>query len=281
MAQIKKADIKASDLILSQVQKELTTTAIIAPTVMNLSSRARKGIDRITIPDAGSLSAVDKVADTASAWQGLTYSGDVLLLDKHKHVPVKIEDIASIEADHELETDVIMRMSSAMVRQIETDLLTQIKLTSAAAPDHRQQYANTPTDTIQATDIRLARRLLNDQNVPQDNRYMLINPTQEQAMLGISDFIEAQKFGEAVQATGIIGRVYGFWVKMTTTITTASETVFYHGSHVAWALQQAMKYETKRASLDQLADEFSLSAKYGSKVLKSGVQGVLFNSTGA
>lgn len=271
----------SSDLILALTQKELTTKAIIAPSVTDLSARATKGKFRISCPDTGSLTAVAKAEGVASTYQALTYTADQLDLDEHKQVPVKLEDKARIQAEPNVEFDIAKRSASAIVRDIETSLYTELKNVSAAAPDHIIQYTGAGNIVITQTDILEARKLLNDQNVDLDDRFLLINPKQEKEMLLIADFVRADAYGNANGLkNGQFGTIYGMPVLISTTVT-VNESMVYHRGHVAWAMQQGMKFEKQRADLSELSDEFSLSVLYGQKVLKSGLMGVLINSTGA
>ena len=113
-----------------------------------------------------------------------------------------------------------------------------------------------------------------------EGRFMLISPDQEKAMLQLANFIEVDKYGADATAlkNGELGRVYGFTVLMHTELA-ASETLFWHGSHVGFARQIQPEYATD-FQLASVSQEYLLHNLYGTKVLDSGKRGVFFNGTG-
>jgi len=141
-------------------------------------------------------------------------------------------------------------------------------------------YANSPTDTIAAVDILEARRLMNVQVVPQANRYMLISPDQEKAMLQIANFIEVFKYGADAVAlkNGELGRIYGYTVLMHTGLS-AADTLFWHQSAVGFARQMNPEYATD-FQLASVSQEYLLHNLYGVKVLDAGKRQVYFNGAG-
>ena len=173
-----------------------------------------------------------------------------------------------------------MEAAKELALQIDKDLIVELKLVSTSGPDHLLDYANTPTDTLAVADIVNARKLLNIQNVPMADRYMLISPAQEAALLQISDFVHADKYGSAEGVmNGELGRIYGFRVLMHSTLADA-QAIFYHKSHVGFAQQMQPEFKTA-FDLASASDEFLLHTVYGAEVLDSGKRGVYYNGSGS
>lgn len=255
------------------VQAELKQKAMLMPLVQNFP--ARPGIDTIKIPRADGFTAADKAENTALTGQVLTFSSDDLLLNKHKAVLVRLEEIAGLQATPDVVAQILGRMSTELALKIDEDIRDQLVLTSAAAPDHRLAYAD--TISLKKADLLAARQLLHVQNVPFNECYIGVSPASEVSLLSIADFVSVDQYGSAapVQA-GELGRLYGARVIMSNVFSDAA-TVIWHPTHAAFAMQQNLNF--KRAEdLPNVATEFLASQIYGSKVLDSGKRAVLLGS---
>lgn len=275
-------DAVSMEIILSIVQEELIQKAILAPTLTDYSAFAVAGSDKVKIPKAGSFVAEQKLGSTALNAQALTMLTDDLSLDQHYAVQTLVEDIAKLQANVDMFGEYLKRMASSLAKEMDEKLYAQLKLTSSAAPDHRIDWANAPTDTATKADFVAARKLLKTANVPLEdgNNFVAVNPKRESEMLSLTDFVDADKWlaGSAdAKLNGVIGKVYGFQV-LVTNVVEDDAVIFYHKSHVGYARQALPKYETMR-DLAFLADRMSLAHLYGCKVLDSGKRGVLVGST--
>lgn len=280
---ITEVDATRQSLVASIVQETLKQKSILLGTVSDYSSYAAAGAKEVKIPRRAQFAAADKSENTDLTAQELTFSSDTISLNKHKAIYSKLERIAGLQANVQVQAEILAEMANELALQVDKDLVTVLKATSAAAPDHRVLFANSPTNTIQQTDILEARRLLNVQNVPMDNRFLVIPPDQEKAMLLLSDFVRADAYGSAGGLiNGEVGRVYGFTVVMWNVSGSLASTEFlaYHKGHVGFAQQLTPEFETQK-ELKSVSTEFLLHHVYGTVTLDSGKRGVLFNSTGA
>lgn len=267
-------------LIAGIVQETLKQKSILLPTVTDYSQFAVPGASQVGISRRAQFAAANKAENTDLTAQEILFSADTIVFDKSKAIYAKLEKMAAVESNVAVEAEIIQEMADELALQIDKDLLVQLKLVSTAAPDHLLDYANTPTDTLQQTDILEARKLLNKQIVPMDNRFMVIGPDQEKAVLSIADFVQAQTYGNANGLiNGELGRLYGFTVLMHTELA-AADALFYHKSHCGFGMQLAPQYETM-FELKSVSQQYLLYQKYGMKVLDSGKRGVYYNGTGA
>ena len=273
-------DATAQELVVALVQETLKQKSILMPTLANYSQFVGPGQDVAKVPRRTQFAAADKAEDTDLSEQTITFSTDDIALSKHKAIYATVEMIASLQANVNVGAEVITEMANELALQVDKDLIVELKLASAAAPDHRIQFANTPANTIQQTDILEARRLLNVQNVPLNDRYLLIPPDQEKAMLLISDFVRADAYGSAGGLiNGEVGRLYGATVLMHNSLS-AAEFLYFHKSAVGYAFQLQPQFERDRL-LKGVKEEYLLHQIYGCKVLDSGKRQVWFNATGA
>jgi len=269
-----------AQVIVSQfVQQYLTQNAILVNTITDRSSEAMPGVKTIDFGRRTALSAVTKAANTPMTSTNFTWSVDALNLDKHEAVYTVLEDYANIESAISQEGAILQSSTEALLEALEAAIYTSLAATIAAAPDHRVKFKT--QDTISLADILNARKLLNKANVPLMDRWMAINPDQEEQVLALTNFTHAEKYGGGNMplVNGEVGRIYGFRVVVTNNVT-ASTALCYHRSHVAYARQLALRFENQR-KLSEAATEYLMQQKYGVKTLDQGKRGVLINNTGA
>jgi N4-gp56 family major capsid protein len=260
------------------VQLFLAQNARLLWTVTDQSSEVSKGDKSVLFPIAAGFTAEDKTASTKLNAQRLTWSGDTITLNKHKAVLVDIEDIADMQSILNQMPEINLRQAQAITDAIEADIYTQLAACSASAPDHRVAYAT--SSTLSLAEIRNARRLLNVQNVPMNDRFMAVHPDQESNLLALGDFIDASKYGSNVALiNGEIGMVYGFRVIMSNAVTAAT-TLFYHRSHVGFARQKEVTVRTQQ-DLGYVSTQVLMDTIYGCQVMDSGKRGVLYNNSGS
>lgn len=260
------------ELISSIVQDALIQAAVLFPLVQDFS--APRGIKSIKIPRSGNPSIDTKSENTELDAQILTYSTDDLLLDQHKAVLYEVEDIAEVQANIPLIQDMLSKAGRKLAEDMDDYVYDCLKATSASAPDHRILYANNTTDnTLAKGDILEARRLLNVQNVPMEDRWLAINPLQEKELLSIDNFVEADKYGGTEPLRNAeLGRIFGFRVVMSNVVDSL-EAVAFHRSHVAFARQIQPRVERDR-NLRNIADQLLISHLFGCVTMDSGKRGV-------
>lgn len=276
MAIIGNTDVDATRraLVASVVQETLKQKSLLLGTVTDYSQFAVKGAKSVDVPRRAQFAAADKVEDTDLTGQAMIFAADTISLAKQKAIYAEIEKIANVQSNVNVQAEVLKEMAAELALQIDKDIYTELKLASAAAPDHRVAFAGS---TLAQEDILGARKLLNIQSVPMDNRYLLITPTHEAEMLAIADFVRADAYGNASGLqNGELGRIYGFTVIMSN-VAQDLNCVAYHKSAVGFATQMMPTFETM-SNLKGVKDEFLLWDLYGCKVLDSGKRQVLLGS---
>lgn len=255
------------------VQAELKQKSVLIPLVQNFAARA--GIDTIKIPKATGFTAEDKAENTALSAQVLTFSSDDLVMNKHKAVLVRLEEIAQLQATPDVVREILGRMSTELAYKIDVDIAAQLVLTSASAPDHRLAYAN--ASTLAKADLLAARALLHAQNVPFNECVIGVSPQSEANLLAIQDFVSVDLYGSTAPVQlGELGRLFGAKVIMSNVFSSAA-TVIWHPTHNAFAMQANLSFK-RQDDLENVAQLFLASQIYGTKVLDSGKRAVLLGS---
>lgn len=282
MAEIGLTEVSATSaaVVANVVQTVLKQKSILMPTVDDYSRFAVKGSLSVGVPRRTQFAAADKTENTGLTAQELTFAADTISLNKHKAIYASLERIAAEQATPDVQAEILVEMAGELALQIDKDIIVQLKLVSTAAPDHLLDYANSPTDTLAQADILEARRLLNVQSVPMQDRFLVVSPDQEKALLSIADFVRADAYGSANGLmNGELGRIYGFTVLMHTSLA-GVDSLAYHKSHAGMAMQIAPEYKTD-FDIPKVADQFLLHQLYGVKVMDSGKRGVYYNGVGA
>lgn len=276
MAEIGLTEVSATsmDIVAALVQQTLKQQAKLLPTITDYSGFAVKGAKSVKVPRRDQFSAANKAENTDLTAQEITFAVDTISLDKNKAIYAKLERIAELQATPNVEAEIIQEMAAELALQMDNDIYTELKLASAAAPDHRIAFVGA---TMARADILDARRLLQVQNVPLEGVTMAINPLHESELLDISDFIDASKYGSAMPIqNGEIGRIYGIPVIMSNVVSD-NNVVMYHKSAVGFAAQMQPEYDTDK-DLKSTSKEYLLNWVYGAEVLDSGKRQVLIGT---
>jgi hypothetical protein len=267
------------DLVSAIVQETLKAKSILIPTVLDYSSSLPAGAKSLYIPRRGQFTGADKSEDTDLTSQAFTFTQDQLTL-AHKAVLSEVELIAELQSNVSVEAEVIKESAAELAKIMDDLIIAQLKLASSASPDHILDYANTPTDTLAVADIANARMLLNKQFVPMNDRFMVISPDQEAAVLQLSNFVQAQMYGSNDPVmNGVIGKIFGFSVMVHPSLS-AADALFYQRQAVAFAVQLAPSYESMM-NLPGVKRQHLLHTIAGAKVLQAGKAQVYYNGTGA
>jgi N4-gp56 family major capsid protein len=274
-----------SVLISKIVQDALLREAKLMPTVLDYSSQAQPGVKQIEIPKWSATfsgpAAQNADGDTAVSTQTATLAVDTLALDQWVNLPYALPDRIKTQNVVALEAELAEQAGKKFGIWIDDKIIVELKLCSSSNPDHIVQMTGTSNTVPTLADVANSRMLLNKQNVPMSERYLVMSPECEKAFLAMDNFIRADAYGAREGLLqGEIGRIFGFTCIVHNGLS-ASEMIAYHKSHVAFAFQKNVSYEKQRGLVTLQRDEYSFSAGAGFEVLDGGKRGVFYNSTGS
>lgn len=263
-------------LVQAEIQMVLNANIVVPGAVMDLSDQVGPGMDRVAIPKLAKFTVSTKLENTAVDASAVSLSADSLVLDQYKVVQFLMEDIADLQSN--------VNVTQAGVRQVGADLASEMDLklindiesgTSSSAPDHRRAYL--AGGVLAKADVLLARQLLNTQNVPLNDRSLIVSPESEANLLSISEFTRVDESGSSgALRNGQIGKLFGFDVLVSSQAEELKSLAFHKSCH-AFARQLQPLVEQQRA-LEHLATRWSISHIYGSKHLDSGKRAVLLGT---
>ena len=186
----------------------------------------------VHIPNAGSTATIVKNRTSLPATVSqrtdvdITYSIDEFTTD-----PILIPNADTVELSYDKLSNVLSEYEAAL-RQLVADWMlynwraensTSIVRTTGANVTAHLPSATGTRKKFTLADVKSARLLLNKQNVPKDDRYLIIDSDMyDQLMdeLNISTYREASK--DLDLPKGVIGKIYGFYLMERTTVGVAN-----------------------------------------------------------
>jgi N4-gp56 family major capsid protein len=217
-----------SDEIIAAYQKSLK----MAPLVKKLSMSGKKG-DRIHVPKPTRGDANAKAADTAVTIIANTESELTIDVDRHFEYSRLIEDIVEVQALSSLRQFYTSDAGYALAKQVDTDLINAGtgfgNGTRTATPTDASSWVNSnayyfnstsglaafAADTVASGDnftdlgFREAIKLMDDADVPMENRVLVIPPAVRKSIMGIDRYVSSDFVGGRGVESGLIGNLYG------------------------------------------------------------------------
>ena len=225
-----------SDEIRAAFKQNLT----MANLVKKMPMKGKKG-DTIHVPAPVRGQANAKAENTAVTVQNNTESEVTIVIDKHYEFSRLIEDITTVQALDSLRQFYTDDAGYGLARQMDTDLFTlgtglgdgtftNTPGTAGASYAHSACFFNDASggktayavDTVTNADVfddaflRGCIQELDDNDVPMDNRYLVVPPALKNRMLGIDRFNSRDFSNVQGVASGQFGEVYGIPVYVST-----------------------------------------------------------------
>lgn len=253
------------DVISALVQKELSSSSILAPTIEDVSRFAAKGAKTVSFPKAASFTVEDRASGAQATIQNLTYAVDTLTLDKVATVSWLIDDQDALESVIDVDAEYALRASRAHGVFLDQQIVAQLE----AAGD-----ATTTAGNISDAIILEMRAKILRQKADRRLLSLAISPEDEAIMLAINKFTLADQYGMAVVQSGAFGFIYGMPVYVTPEL--ASQQFFlYEKSGIAMAFQRGPTLGERPApEYGATSSLKTLDQKFGVKALQINLQGV-------
>ena len=289
-----------SDEIIAAYQKNLK----MAPLVKKIAMSGKKG-DKLHIPKPVRGDANAKSADTAVTIIANTEGELTVDIDRHFEYSRLIEDIVEVQALSSLRQFYTEDAGYALAVKIDNDLHscgtgfgdggTVVFANSVAPTDYQHSgcFFNNNGTTTQYTDDTLVAgddftdaffrdmiQKLDDNNVPMEDRVLVIPPATRNAIMGIDRYVSSDFVsGQAVQS-GLIGNLYGVDVYVSAncaTIETAAQNtaasvdtraaMLFHRDAIVLAEQMSVRSQTQYKQ-EYLSTLYTADCLYGVQVYR-------------
>ena len=287
-----------SDEIIAAYQKNLK----MAPLVKRIAMNGKKG-DVIHIPKPTRGDANAKAADTAVTIIANTESELTVTINRHFEYSRLIEDIVEVQALSSLRQFYTEDAGYALAVQVDNDLHAAgtgfgdggAVVFSPAATDYQHTgcFFNDGGTTTQYTDDTLVAgdeftdaffrdmiQKLDDNNVPMENRNLIIPPATRNAIMGIDRYVSSDFVSGGTVNSGLIGNLYGVDVYVSAncrTIEAAADNtassvdtraaMLFHTEAVVMAEQLAVRSQTQYKQ-EYLSTLYTADTLYGVQVYR-------------
>lgn len=280
-----------SDEIIAAYEKSL----VLANLVNRMPMTGKKG-DVLHVPKPTRGDASAKAASTQVTLIAATESEVQVAIDQHYEYSRLIEDITDVQALASLRQFYTSDAGYALAKQVDTDLFALAKSfgdSDGADYVHSNSFfmdASTnltayAVDTVAAADVfsddgfREAIKELDDNDVPMDQRFLVVPPSVVQTIRGITRYNSADFVAGQPTVNGNIGSLYGIDIFVSTNcpvVETAQANsaggelkagILGHRDAMVFAEQMGVRTQTQYKQ-EYLGDLFTADTLYGVKVLR-------------
>ena len=284
-----------SDEVIAAYQKNLK----MAPLVKRLAMTGKKG-DVIHIPKPIRGAASAKAEAVAVTIQANLESELTVTVDRHFEYSRLIEDIVEVQALSSLRQFYTEDAGYQLALKVDTDLInaatgfgdgtrTQSPANTGADWVNSNSYyvnaasglATYAVDTVTSGDnftdlaLREAIKLMDDADVPMDNRVLVIPPAARKSIMGIDRYVSSDFVGGRGVESGLIGNLYGVDVYVSSNapvIEAAAQNsassvdtrgcLFFHKDALVMAEQMAVRSQTQYKQ-EYLSTLYTADTLYG------------------
>jgi HK97 family phage major capsid protein len=269
------------------------TNLVLANLVTKIPHQGKKGDTlHIPVPTRGAASA--KVTETQVKVQAFVETEVSISINKHYEYSRIIEDIVSVQAIDSFRAFYTDDAGFALATQVDDDLFAlaeglqggTVGGTGAAlwekaviGGDGSTLYTGAASNDTALTDVGIRKMIqtLDDADVPQTGRSLVIPPVERNVLMGLSRFTEQAFVGEMGMGntlrTGKIGDVYGIEVVVTSncpSIDSAATRIglLIHKDALALVEQMSVRSQTQYKQ-EWLGDLFTADTIYGTGELRN------------
>lgn len=254
-----------SDEIIAAYERSL----VVKPLVRAMSMTGKKG-DTIHIPKPSRGTASTKTAETQVTLIAANEDELVITVDQHYEYSRLIEDITEAQALTSMRQFYTEDAGYSLAERVDTDLIaeganftSQLEFVSGGGT---QTAAGTADAAFTDQGFREAIQVLDDNNVPMQNRVWVIPPAMKKELLGVTNYVSTDFVTGKPVETGKIGSLYGVDIYVSTNIPTENTdekgSLLMHKDAIVFAEQVGVRVQTQYKQ-EWLADLMTADTLYG------------------
>jgi N4-gp56 family major capsid protein len=260
-----------SDEILAEYEKSL----VMKPLVKSLKMAGKKG-DTINIPMPLRGSANQKLTETQVTLVADTSGNKTVVVDQHWEYSRLIEDITSVQALASMRKFYTQDAGYALASKVDSDLIATAIANFTSVGHATESGLIVPAVEGSAEDFsdqafRDAIQILDDNDVPMDNRKLVIPPAARNHIMGIDRYVSSDFVNGRGVVNGKIGELYGVDVFVSTNLPANNSgekpCLLFHTDALVIAEQMAVRTQTQYKQ-EYLADLMTADTLYGEDVYR-------------
>ena len=274
------------DLWSDEISATYKKNLVAANLVKKLNVKGKRG-DSITVPKPVRGAATSKAAETPVTLIQETGTGVVVALDQHWHYARMIEDIAEMQSLPSLRKFYTEDAGYALAAAIDTVVLQQFRKVKGGdgtvaynkaviGSDGSTDYSGSNEAALTDVALRRVIQTLDDNDVPMNDRFLIIPPVSRNTLMGLARFTEQAFVGEGGSANvirnGRLGNVYGVEIFVTSLCETATGdariAVLGHKEAVVLAEQMSPRVQTQK-KLEFIGDLLVADTVFGAQELRN------------
>ena len=259
-----------SDEIIAAYEKSL----VVKPLVRAMNMVGKKG-DTIHIPKPVRGDASVKAAETQVSLISNVEGELTIAIDQHYEYSRLIEDIVDVQALNSLRQFYTSDAGYALATRVDTAIIaeaanftSQLQFVSGGGT---AAAAGTATAAFTDQGFREAIQVLDDNNVPMDNRVWVIPPAVKKELLGVTNYVSTDFVTGKPVETGKIGSLYGVDVYVSTNLPTENTdekgSLLMHKDAVVFVEQVGVRTQTQYKQ-EYLADLMTADCLYGTETYR-------------
>ena len=241
--------------------KSIENKLVMANLVLKKYSAEVKNFgDTVHIDYFQDVTVGDKSANTAVTFSANTEGKVDLTVNKHKYAAVRIEDVAKAQSKPDIKAGYTQKIGYGLAKQIDTDLLSLYSgLSTTLGYTTSKITLATLLDVMQHFD---------ENDVPEEDRYLVVSAAQKRALLEITEIIRNDyNGGISPLKSASIGSFLGmqiFWSNnvIKTSTNTISHNIAFHREAFALVMQMEPRIQSDY-NIEYLADEVVGDELYG------------------
>jgi len=261
-----------------EILKSFSKNAVMAGLVnRDYEGDIKKFGDMVRIRSYGNVTVRDYTRDTAITYETLSDPMQNLLIDKQKYFAFRVDDLDMAQSDVNIIEGYSEQAAIAVRDVIDAHLYGHYEDVPTG------NIIGGPTGSIAVTKstvydyITVLSEMLDNQNVPQENRALIVNPKFKRVLMQSDAFTRATSLGDDVIQNGLIGNIVGFKVHVSTNVPTLAGDVMpilaCHKDFATFA-SQVVQVESIRPT-DRFVQAVRGLYLYGSKVIRPEAGAVL------
>ena len=256
-----------SDEIIAEYEKSL----VMKPLVKSMKMTGKKG-DTINIPMPVRGEANAKVKETQVTLVADTSANKQVVIDQHWEYSRFIEDITDVQALSSMRKFYTQDAGYALATKVDSDLIADAIAGWTVTGHMTAGGLVVPAVDGSATDFsdqgfRDGIQILDDANVPMDNRKLVIPPSARNHIMGIDRYVSSDFVNGRGVVNGKIGELYGVDVYVSTNLPANADgekpCLLFHTDALVIAEQLGVRTQTQYKQ-EYLADLMTADTLYGS-----------------